>query len=187
MDRSRADATRVLSQMKKLASDISKSGVYSSNDVKIAVAYGNTITNVDGNKERVVQRIERVSLADARGKLDSVLPLALSKLKTLREGNTKSIMLLTDSTPFNKDLKKYESLVQTMEKEQIKFIPTFLTAKALGDTEENPTAAVPDIPSSIATSPVVAPVTIFDGQSEIPTLVTSLLRRVDPAGGNLFF
>ena len=63
-ERTQTDGNRVLTLMKKLASNMSQSGVYSSDDVKISVSYGNTITNGDANKQKVVQRIERVSLLD---------------------------------------------------------------------------------------------------------------------------
>ena len=136
-ERTQTDGNRVLTLMKKLASNMSQSRVYSSDDVKISVSYGNTITNGDANKQKVVQRIERVSLLDTRGRLASVLPLALSKLRTVAETNGKNIILFTDSPTFWNGVTNYDRFIKDLETENIKFIPTVFSKKALGEEEDD--------------------------------------------------
>lgn len=180
-ERTRADGNRMLTLMKKLASNMSRSGVYSSDDVKISISYGNTITNGDGDKQKVVQRIERVSLSDTRGRLVSVLPLALSKLRTTAETNSKSIILFTDSLTFWKSVRGNDKFIKDLESEKIKFIPTVFSKKALGEEDaggddENEQVVSP--PVSHTNSPFVDPITLRDGQQpDISKLLTTPLVK----------
>ena len=171
--------------MKKLASNMSKSVIYSSGDIKISVSYGNTITNGDSNKQNVVRRIERVSLSDTRGKLTSVLPLALSKLRTAAETNGKSIVLFTDSPSFWKNVKEYDSFIEDLEKEGIKFIPTLFTKKSLGeaDNESREEMSLLSAPKIHSQSPVVKLLTINSAQPEMPMVLMSPLTKVKQLDG----
>ena len=180
-ERTQTDGNRVLTLMKKIASNMSQSGVYSSDDVKISVSYGNTITNGDANKQKVVQRIERVSLLDTRGRLASVLPLALSKLRTVAETNGKNIILFTDSPTFWNGVTNYDRFIKDLETENIKFIPTVFSKKALGEEEDddgdkNKQAVKP--PKIHTDSPFVDSITVYDGkQPDISKLLTTPLVK----------
>lgn len=186
-ERTQADGNRVLTLMKKLASNMSQSGVYSSDNVKISVSYGNTITNGDADKQKVVQRIERVSLLDTRGRLASVLPLALSKLRTAAETNGKSIILFTDSSTFWKDVRGYDRFIKDLETERIKFIPTVFSKKALGDEDGSEKEYIAP-PQSHTDSPFVDPITVRDGkQPDISKLLTTaLVEPRQPDDGGIF-